>query len=447
MIIFMMMLRVQQEIILFLFLHLFTYSSGRCPFQNPFWFIDRPTADSVYDENGDMVANKIRVIWGRLENFKCIDYFQIEYFKRTLNDPNNQVLDITDKIDRSQKHHDIEVIPCTEYYFKVVAAEDWNGIRDDFKVYSDAVRFTVKYTPRFNVLPRFREKRRMNFLPQPPPDLQNEFSTNNLQNEILQPKEEIFYNIRWRLKDVDYPICLHHFELHFLDLMDPFNSTKFIRSVLQPFKRPKFLLRIQSVELGEECEFDVQFIFKMYGIHRQSSITYWTPPPCVFTTTTLPPPTSSTFNYTDWNGTDLFLLENSNSSNYNISSMDYELNGIENDDDSLIDFNSNVNQSITNVDSNDPTFLEVVDNDDNIISTTRSYAEEMKATRAQISSLKEDYERIGWQDFTALKDSFFQSMKDFLKQMKAEDVEEDRVLFEDGKHSYLKYVYYNFIIR
>jgi hypothetical protein len=427
MIISMMML--QQQVII-LFLLLFNYSSGRCPFQNPFWFIDRPTADSVYDENGDMVANKIRVMWGKLENFKCIDYFQIEYFKRTSDEANNQILDITDKIDRSQRHHDIEVIPCTEYYFKVVAAEDWNGIREDFKVYSDTVRFTVKYTPRFNVLPRFREKRRMNFLPDPPPSLQNEM---NLQNEILEQKEEIFYNIRWRLKDVDYPLCLHHFELHFLDLMDPFNSTKFIRRVLKPFKRPKFLLQIQSVELGEECEFDVQFIFKMFGIHRQSSLTYWTPPPCVFTTTTLPPPTSSTSNYTDWNGTDLFSIENSNSSNYNISSMDYELNEID-DDEAFIEFNTNAKNQSTKVDS--LTSLEVVDT---IISTTRSYAEEMKATRAQISSLKKDYERIGWQDFSTLKDSFFESMKDFLTQMKAEDVEEDRVLFEDGKNqSYLK---------
>ena len=80
--------------------------------------------------------------------------------------------------------------------------------------------------------------------------------------------------------------------------------------------------------------------------------------------------------------------------------------------------------------------------DEDVISTTRSYAEEMKATRAQISSLKENYEKTGWQDFTVLKDSFFQSMKDFLQQMKAEDVEEDRVLFEDGKVS--KNIYHLF---
>ena len=32
---------------------------------------------SVFDENGEMVPNKVRVTWGRMENFKCVDYFQV----------------------------------------------------------------------------------------------------------------------------------------------------------------------------------------------------------------------------------------------------------------------------------------------------------------------------------------------------------------------------------
>ena len=48
-----------------------------CPFQNPFWFVEKPMVVSVFDENGEMVANKIRVMWGRMENFKCVDYFQV----------------------------------------------------------------------------------------------------------------------------------------------------------------------------------------------------------------------------------------------------------------------------------------------------------------------------------------------------------------------------------
>ncbi len=51
---------------------------GGCPFQNPFWFVEKPVVVSVFDENGEMVANKIRVMWGRMENFKCVDYFQVK---------------------------------------------------------------------------------------------------------------------------------------------------------------------------------------------------------------------------------------------------------------------------------------------------------------------------------------------------------------------------------
>ena len=401
---------------------------ARCPFQNPFWFIDKPSASNVFDENGEMVPNKIRVIWGRMENFECVDYFQIEYLRQT--DP-SQTLHVSRKIDRRQRYFDIEVIPCTTYYFKVVAAEDWNGLRDDFEVYSDTVGFMVKYTPQFKLEPRFKEKRRMNFNPPPPPpQISNPWIDQTLQPTeeplILQPKEEIFYNIRWRIKDIDYPLCLNHFELHYLDYMD-YNVSKILRTVLPPFKKQKFLLQIQSEEFGAECNFDVQFIFKMYGIHRQSRIVYWTPPPCVYTTTTLPPPTSSTLNYTmDFNDTDgnFFSLENSNSSNYNFSM--YDINDDETPGFDVYDNESSENSSTSSLQ---------VEMDEDVISTTRSYAEEMKATRAQISSLKENYEKTGWQDFTVLKDSFFQSMKDFLQQMKAEDVEEDRVLFEDGKVS------------
>ena len=48
-----------------------------CPFQNPFWFVEKPMVVSVFDENGEMVPNKVRVTWGRMENFKCVDYFQV----------------------------------------------------------------------------------------------------------------------------------------------------------------------------------------------------------------------------------------------------------------------------------------------------------------------------------------------------------------------------------
>ena len=55
----------------------FDKALGGCPFQNPFWFYDKPVVVNVFDENGEMVANKMRVMWGRLENFRCVDYFQV----------------------------------------------------------------------------------------------------------------------------------------------------------------------------------------------------------------------------------------------------------------------------------------------------------------------------------------------------------------------------------
>ena len=53
------------------------FAEAGCPFQNPFWFVEKPDVVSVFDENGEMVPHKLRVMWGRMENFKCVDYFQV----------------------------------------------------------------------------------------------------------------------------------------------------------------------------------------------------------------------------------------------------------------------------------------------------------------------------------------------------------------------------------
>ena len=93
-------------------------------------------------------------------------------------------------------------------------------------MYSDATRFTVRYTPRFKLNPRFKEKRRIVFKPPPPtttpilettePSLELNTTNEDLYEEIipqepeLVPTEEIFYNIRWKLRDIDYPYeCLN----------------------------------------------------------------------------------------------------------------------------------------------------------------------------------------------------------------------------------------------
>jgi len=62
-----------------LLLFAFVLVEAGCPFQNPFWFVEKPDVVSVFDENGEMVPNKVRVVWGRMENFKCVDYFQVRF--------------------------------------------------------------------------------------------------------------------------------------------------------------------------------------------------------------------------------------------------------------------------------------------------------------------------------------------------------------------------------
>ena len=46
------------------------------------YILTRPTVVTVVDSQGKMVPDRVRVSWGRLENFKCVDYFQIEYYEK-----------------------------------------------------------------------------------------------------------------------------------------------------------------------------------------------------------------------------------------------------------------------------------------------------------------------------------------------------------------------------
>ena len=50
--------------------------------QSAEYFCIRPTVVTVVDSQGKMVPDRVRVSWGRLENFKCVDYFQIEYYEK-----------------------------------------------------------------------------------------------------------------------------------------------------------------------------------------------------------------------------------------------------------------------------------------------------------------------------------------------------------------------------
>jgi len=140
--------------IIFLLLPLQTEAG--CPFQNPFWFLDRPTVVTVVDSQGKMVPDRVRVSWGRLENFKCVDYFQIEYYEK---DDRAGTVKMSDRINRHRSSHDIDIKPCIDYLFKVIASEDWNGMREDFKMASDVITFRVDYAPRFKKPPKVIERK------------------------------------------------------------------------------------------------------------------------------------------------------------------------------------------------------------------------------------------------------------------------------------------------
>ena len=63
-----------------------------------------------------ILSYRVRLSWGNMENFKCVDYFQIQWF-----DPHNfqETLMTTGKIGRHTRDFDIDVKPCKDYVFQV----------------------------------------------------------------------------------------------------------------------------------------------------------------------------------------------------------------------------------------------------------------------------------------------------------------------------------------
>ena len=78
---------------------------GGCPFQNPFWFVDRPRVEAV-TAVAEGFLPRVRLMWGRIENFKCVDYFYVEYFQRR--DPAGTVRRSA-RISRDRRSLEIEV--------------------------------------------------------------------------------------------------------------------------------------------------------------------------------------------------------------------------------------------------------------------------------------------------------------------------------------------------
>ena len=95
-----------------------------------------------------MAADRVRVTWGKVDNFKCVDFFQIEYYED--HDPVNTV-QMSGKINKNRKSLDINIKPCSDYRFKVIASEDWKGMREDFKTASEIMEFKLEFTPKVTV--------------------------------------------------------------------------------------------------------------------------------------------------------------------------------------------------------------------------------------------------------------------------------------------------------
>ena len=87
-----------------------------CPFQNPFSFLDLPAVTTVVDKAGKVAPDRVRVTWGKVDNFKCVDFFQIEYYEQ--HDPSGTVK-MSGKINKNRKSIDLEIFPCSDYRFKV----------------------------------------------------------------------------------------------------------------------------------------------------------------------------------------------------------------------------------------------------------------------------------------------------------------------------------------
>jgi len=262
-----------------------------CPFQNPFFFIDRPSVLTVVDSDGKMVPDRVRVSWGQVENFKCVDYFQIEYYEAT--DPEGTAK-LTGKIERHRKSHDIDIKPCSEFLFKVIASEDWKGMREDFRMASDTISFRVDYTPKFKRPPIVKERRIR--IRKPPNRGRRRRVPGPLFEDVGKsptpppPTEPaIPYNVwvSWHLSYIDWPMCLKSFEFDYFDTV--YNESAYKKVFEGPFDTPR--MEFEDVNTKMPCSDHFSFVVRVYGLTGAHSSDHWTPPSC---TSTTPVPTTTT---------------------------------------------------------------------------------------------------------------------------------------------------------
>jgi len=235
------------------------------------------------------MSNKVRVKWGAMHNFKCVDYFQVEYYQK--GDHSSKIM--TPRIERFRRFYDIDVDPCTEYAVKVQASEDYQGRRDDFKAVSGEVYHKVDYTPRFMSKPSVKELkirapkgrgRRSGY------EWDWDKRTRGWQNDEEEveeeaPPEPVMLRISWRLAQIDYPTCLDYFVLDYYDIT--YNESTFSRTIERPFK-PNIQYDIHSDSVP--CDPEFRYILRVFGLTGAETRMEWTPPSCVLTT---PAPTTT----------------------------------------------------------------------------------------------------------------------------------------------------------
>ena len=134
-------------------------------------------------------------------------------------------------------------MPCTDYFFKVIASEDWKGMREDFKVFSEVVGYRNQYTPKFVNPPIVKERgRRRDRRPQRPRGGRQEvIDSTGSPAPVPATAEPETYTIKvgWRLSDIDYPVCLDYFVLDYYDTS--YNESSFQRSFMRPFRKPRLV--------------------------------------------------------------------------------------------------------------------------------------------------------------------------------------------------------------
>jgi len=291
--------------------------AGVCYDQSPFWFMSEPSVESLYDEQGNMLSNKVKVKWGAMHNFKCVDYFQVEFFQKL--NPATTIL-LTPRIDRFRRDYEIDVEPCTEYTFKVAASEDYQGRREDFKAFSGLVSYKLDYTPRFTSLPSVKElkirsdrgprrrqhrsadwrnndwggggrSRQTNLGWQPNGGgrrgggLQNDEGEEDEEEEEV--KEPVMLRVSWRVQQIDYPTCLDYFVLDYYDIT--YNESTYSKTINRPFPSKKAI----QVDIHSDtvpCDPEFRHILRVFGLTGAETTTEWSPPSCVLTT---PEPTTT----------------------------------------------------------------------------------------------------------------------------------------------------------